>query len=337
MASSDRIENARGESPLLRVDDLRVQFSTTDGTVNAVNGVSFDVASGECVGVVGESGSGKSQVMFAAMRLLAENGKASGEVLFDGQKLFTASSKAMRSLRGNRIGIIFQDPMTALTPHLRIGDQLAEVLVQHRNVSRAEALAASQEALRKVGISAPDRRMRQYPHELSGGMRQRVLVVMAMLCKPSLLIADEPTTALDVTVQGEILEQIRVLKDESDTAVILVSHDIGVVASLCDRVLVMYAGSIVEQGATAELLANPRHPYTIGLLKAIPRLAAGQPGPLHTIPGAPPQLRDLGRGCPFAPRCDHRIEQCDSEAPTLRKATAGRSVACHVDTRGLSG
>jgi len=317
---------AAGAVPVLDVADLRVDFATPDGPVAAVRGVAFQVIKGDRLGVLGESGSGKSQLCLALLGLLAPNGRASGRARFGGHDLLDLPAPALRRLSGNRIAMVFQDPMTALNPYLRIGRQLTEVLEVHRGVGAAAARQAAAAMLARVGIAEPARRLARYPHELSGGMRQRVLIAMALLCEPELLIADEPTTALDVTVQGQILALLRGLP----LTQILVTHDFGVLAGFCNRALVLYAGRVVESGPVRALFQRPRHPYTQGLLRAIPRLDHPARQPLVTIPGQPPVPAQAGLGCAFAPRCASAVARCRQETPAVRPISAGATVACHL-------
>ena len=314
---------------LLDVRNLTVRFDTPDGEVQAVSDLSFTMEKGECLGIVGESGSGKSQTFMAAMGLLSDNGRATGDVLFGGANLLTAGEKQLNAIRGNKAAMVFQDHMTSLTPHMKVGRQMAEVLVRHRGLSAAAARDAAIAMLKRVQIPDPERRAAMYPHELSGGLRQRVMIAMSLLCHPELLIADEPTTALDVTVQALILDLIREVKEQDRTSVILITHDLGVVAGLADRVAVMYAGRIVELGDVAQIFAAPQHPYTQGLLACTPRLDdVGKV--LKTISGQPPNLQRLPPGCAFAPRCPFKIAAC-AERPPLRPAAGGGLKACARD------
>jgi oligopeptide transport system ATP-binding protein len=319
-------------APLLDVQDLSVRFATPDGAVAAVSEMNFTLHKGECLGVVGESGSGKSQTFMAMMGLLASNGRATGKVLFNGTDLLTASRAQLNTIRGDRMAMIFQDPMTSLTPHMRIGDQLVEVLTEHKSLGKAQAKARALEMLEIVRIPDPERRFRQFPHEFSGGMRQRVMIAMALLCKPDLLIADEPTTALDVTVQAQILQTFRGLKEHTETSIILITHDLGVVAGLCDRVMVMYAGRPVEFGPAAQVFYDPQHPYTQALLQSMPRIDMPLGAELAAIGGQPPNLQNLPPGCAFAPRCAHREALCE-ERPILRSIGSGRMKACHREVQ----
>ncbi|RMF11385.1 MAG: ABC transporter ATP-binding protein [Alphaproteobacteria bacterium] len=314
---------------VIDIRNLEVGFDTPEGKVQAVNGINLSVDRGECIGIVGESGSGKSQTFMAAMGLLARNGTARGEILFQGEQILGLGSRALNRIRGNAMSMIFQDPMTALTPHLRIGDQLTEVLTTHKGLGKRAAAARAVAMLEQVRIPEPARRMRQYPHELSGGMRQRVMIAMALLCEPELLIADEPTTALDVTVQAQVLSLMRDLKDRLNTALVLITHDLGVVAGLADRVMVMYAGLVVEEGPVETIFTDPRHPYTQGLLNSMPRIDRAGEERLTAIPGQPPNLQRLPSGCAFRPRCAYAFERCEQERPELEDIAPGRRKACH--------
>jgi len=304
---------------LLSIRDLVVKFRTRDGTIHAVNGVSLDLDQGETLGLVGESGCGKSVTNLALMRLLPQPAGRieGGHIVFEGQDLLELDESAMRDLRGKDVAMIFQDPMTSLNPVLRIEEQMVETIRAHRKVSMKDARARAGELLGMVGIPQPEKRLRDYPHQFSGGMRQRVMIAMALALEPKLLIADEPTTALDVTIQAQVLELLSRLAAERDTAVILITHDLGVVAGMTKRINVMYAGFVVEAASTADLFARPRHPYTIGLLHSMPRLDAEPGEPLIPIEGAPPDLRAAPVGCPFAPRCAWALERCWMENPTL--------------------
>ncbi len=321
--------SAQAHGPLLEVEDLRTTFHTRAGVVRAVDGVSFSVAPGETVGLVGESGSGKSVACYSLLRLIpCPPGRLEGgRALFEGHDLLTCPERELRRIRGHRISMIFQDPMTSLNPYLRIDRQLIEPLQIHHAVPRKEACRRGLEALREVGIAEPEKRMRSYPHELSGGMRQRVMIAMALLTRPALLIADEPTTALDVTVQAQILDLMAAMQRELGTAVIFITHDVGIVASFCDRVLVMYAGRIVESGPTPALFAAPKHPYNQALQRAMPALHR-RGAELYTIPGAPPDPTAPPAGCPFAPRCDYAAEKCFNTPVSLREVAPGHASAC---------
>jgi len=314
--------------PLLSVRDLRVSFRLPQGEVQAVQGVDLDLNRGEVLGIVGESGSGKSQILFSLMGLLAANGRSSGQAIFEGRNLLDLPPAALDEVRGSSISIVFQDPMTALNPFMRVGDQLAEGLIAHRGLGRKAAWDEAVAMLDRVRIPDPAQRARAYPHQFSGGMRQRVMIAMALLMKPAILLADEPTTALDVTIQAQVLDLIADLARETGTAVILVTHDLGVVARACDRVLVLYGGQVMEEAAIEPLFQHPRHPYTQGLLAAMPRLEGAETPRLGTIPGTPGSGR--GAGCPFAPRCDRAIDLCRTAVPPL-VTFAGRRLACHVE------
>ena len=316
---------------LLAVEGLQVRFATPEGEVAAVDDISFAVAAGETVGIVGESGSGKSQLFMAIMGLLAANGRAAGSVRFGETELLGLPRARLNEIRGVRISMIFQDPMTSLNPYLRISRQMTEVLVQHRGMSEQAARAAAIDLLEQVEIPEARKRFDQYPHEFSGGMRQRVMIAMALLCQPDVLIADEPTTALDVTVQAQIIDLLAELRAASNTAIILITHDFGVVAGLCDRVQVMYAGRIVESGSVRDIFYDPQHPYTLGLLRSMPRLDADRAGEIPTIHGQPPNLQTKRPGCSFNDRCPVREDRCLVEAPELRIIGDGRHKACHRD------
>jgi oligopeptide transport system ATP-binding protein len=313
---------------LLSVRDLVVRFRTHDGTVNAVNGVSFDLEEGETLGLVGESGCGKSVTNLAIMHLLPKPAGRieGGQVLFEGVDLTTLSESDIRLIRGSEIAMIFQDPMTSLNPVLTIEEQMVETIKAHKKVSNKEARARAVELLAMVGMASPEKRLRDFPHQFSGGMRQRVMIAMALALEPKLLIADEPTTALDVTIQAQVLELLSRLAADHGTAVILITHDLGVVAGMTRRTNVMYAGFVVESATTADLFARPSHPYTVGLLHSMPRLDA-EPGELLIpIEGTPPDLRVMPAGCPFAPRCAWRVPQCWTANPTLEPITATADV-----------
>jgi oligopeptide/dipeptide ABC transporter ATP-binding protein len=301
-------------SHLLEVNNLRTHFRTRRGLVRAVDGVSFYLDRGELLGLVGESGCGKSMTALSVMRLIAPPGKiVEGEILFDGQDLLKLSDAEMRQMRGDDIAMIFQDPMTSLNPVFTVGEQIGEALRLHRKLSRKEAKRAAIEAMREVAIPDPARRIDDYPHQLSGGMRQRVMIAMALACNPKLLIADEPTTALDVTIQAQILELLDELRKQRELAVLLITHDLGVVAEVADRVAVMYTGRIVEESPVDELFARPKHPYTEGLLRSVPKLTSehvARKERLETIDGTVPRPTDLPPGCHFAPRCSHRMPRC---------------------------
>ena len=330
---NSRAKNDVMSNPLLQLQDLHVHFRTDDGLVRAVNGVSFDLQAGETLGVVGESGSGKSVTCLAMMGLVPRPPGivAGGKAIYEGQDLLALDQKGLAKIRGRKIAMIFQDPMTALNPFLTVEEQLTEVTRLHLGHTRQQARKHAIEMLGKVGIPAPDRRIDDYPHQFSGGMRQRVMIAMALSCQPDLLIADEPTTALDVTIQAQMLELIKELQKTEGTAVILITHALGVVASVCDRVLVMYAGKIVEEASVGSLFAQPRHPYTLGLLKSIPRWDADHTGPLQAIPGQPPDMLRPPGGCPFHPRCPFVMDICKLEEPQLTPADHGGRKACFAD------
>ena len=322
-------------APLLSVEHLCVEFRTRSGVARVLDDINFELRPGETLCVVGESGCGKSVTALAVMRLIAQPpGRiAAGKIMFDGQDLLTLPEPDMRKVRGNRISMIFQEPMTSLNPAYTVGDQISESLRLHQGLSRSAALERSVEMLTAVGIPAPERRVSQYPHEFSGGMRQRVMIAMALACKPDVLIADEPTTALDVTVQAQIFDLIADLRERTGTAVMLITHDMGVVAEMADRVVVMYAGRIVESGAVAEVLETPRHPYTRGLIACSPGRRAVQPGePLEEIPGTVPSLLERGKGCLFAGRCAEVMPRCHEQQPMLKDIGDQHHVACWLQT-----
>jgi peptide/nickel transport system ATP-binding protein len=322
--------------PILSVRDLRVQFSTEDGVVKAVDGLSFDLAKGSTLCIVGESGSGKSVSSLAILGLHnPEKTTVAGEIVFEGTELVGAKDSHLQQLRGKRISMIFQDPLTSLSPYYTVGEQIAETYRKHTGATKKKAKARAVEMLTKVGIPQPERRVDDYPHQFSGGMRQRAMIAIALCCDPDLLIADEPTTALDVTVQAQILDLLRELQSEFGTAIVLITHDMGVVAQMADDVLVMYAGRCVERGTVREVLKAPRHPYSWGLLSSIPHLAGDVGIPLVPVRGTPPSLIDVPPGCPFNPRCDFasRVpgDLCTTVRPALEPST-GHASACHLST-----
>jgi peptide/nickel transport system ATP-binding protein len=317
-------------TPLLEVTDLSVRFDTDDGTVHAVDRMSFTLAEGEVFGIVGESGCGKSVTCMSLVRLLPETAHVSGQVLFDGQDLLALSPRRLRRVRGREISYVFQEPMTSLNPSIAVGAQITEVLRRHLGLSRYDARIRAVELLRLVRIPAPERRLHEYPHQLSGGMRQRVMIAMALACDPKVLVADEPTTALDVTIQAGILDLMRDIRERLGTAIILITHNLGVVADIADRVLVMYAGRKAEESPVDDLFAHPQHPYTIGLLGAVPRPYEGGDSRrrLQEIPGRVPSLRELPQACAFADRCPRADELTRSQIPELREVRPGHRVAC---------
>ena len=319
-----------GAAGLLTVDELRVTFRTEDGPLRAVDGVSFAVAPGETLAVVGESGSGKSVTALAVMGLLPARGvRREGRVTFQGRDLTAVDGRTLREVRGNRIAMVFQDPMTSLNPVLTVGRQISEALLVHQRATKRQAPGRAAALLALVGIADPRRRLREYPHQFSGDMRQRVMIAMAMACEPDLLIADEPTTALDVTVQAQVLDVLDRAKAETDAALLLITHDLGIVAGRAGRVIVMYAGRIVEAASTDDLFYHPRMPYTLGLLGSTTRIDTGRSDELEPIPGQPPSLVHLPPGCPFHPRCRFAKPVCVEERPELRRVGEAHVAACH--------
>ena len=324
---------------LLEVRDLRTYFYTQDGVVKAVDGISYELSEGETLGIVGESGCGKSVSALSLMRLIPQPpGKiVSGEVIFEGEDLMKMDEDEIREVRGHKIAMIFQDPMTSLNPVLTISRQISEALELHLKMDRKAARQRTIELLKMVGIPSAEQRADDYPHQFSGGMRQRVMIAMALSCNPKLLLADEPTTALDVTIQAQILDLIRRLTRERGTSVILITHNLGVVAGMADKIIVMYAGHVVESAPTRELFADPRHPYTLGLLRSIPRLDEARKEKLIPIEGLPPDLIDMPPCCPFHPRCTFVIDRCRTEMPPLEPVGPRHYIACWVDIRGGRG
>jgi oligopeptide transport system ATP-binding protein len=327
---------AGDDGPVLEVKDLKTYFYTPDGVVKAVNGVSYSLNDGEALGLVGESGCGKTVSALSLMRLIpTPPGRiVEGEVNFDGRNLVQVSDEEIRRVRGNDIAMIFQDPMTSLNPVLTVGRQISEALELHKGMNKSEARQKTIELLELVGIPSAHTRVDDYPHQFSGGMRQRVMIAMALSCDPKVLLADEPTTALDVTIQAQILDILKRLRRELGMAVILITHDLGVVAGLADKINVMYAGYIVESAAADELFKNPRHPYTLGLLRSIPRIDEPRREKLVPIEGLPPDLIDAPPGCPFQPRCPYAIDRCVDENPSLEPVSRGHTIACWVDVTG---
>lgn len=316
------------ESPIIEVKGLQTSFQTDDGEIPVVNSVSFHIEPGEVLGIVGESGCGKSVTSLSIMGLVpTTTGKVQGEIRFKGENLATASEARMRKIRGNEIAMIFQEPMTSLNPLFTIGEQLTESLRIHRKWNKKQARARAVEMMKLVGLGRAEALMGEYPHQLSGGMRQRVMIAMAMICEPELLIADEPTTALDVTIQAQILELMKKLNRETKTAIMMITHDLGVVAEMCQRMVVMYAGKIVEEGDVSAIFQNPKHPYTVGLIQSVPDMREKKER-LYSIPGQVPKPGSQKLGCQFAPRCTHAMDRCLSEAPPLQPFNNGQQVRC---------
>ena len=320
---------------LLEVRDLKTRFFTQDGVVYAVNGIFYTLNEGETLGIVGESGCGKSVSVLSVMRLIPQPpGRiVGGEVLFEGQDLLKMNPNEIRRVRGNRIAMIFQDPMTSLNPVLTIGRQVSEALELHMGMDKAQARRRTIELLEMVGLAQAADRFEDYPHQFSGGMRQRVMIAMALSCNPQILIADEPTTALDVTIQAQIIDLVKRLKDEIGMAVIWITHDLGIIAGLAEKVIVMYAGYIVERAGVKDVYGDPRHPYTIGLLRSLPRLDEVREERLTSIEGLPPDLIDPQPGCPFYPRCSYRLDRCRAEMPPLEPVGLDHEIACWVDVK----
>jgi oligopeptide/dipeptide ABC transporter ATP-binding protein len=322
-------------APLLEVDDLWVRFSAAQPPVYAVRGVSYRIEPGESLAIVGESGSGKTVSALAVLGLLPEGAQVAGDIRFDGTSLVGASERTLSSIRGAQIGLVSQDPLSSLNPLLTIGTQIEEVLRAHRDISRLDARKKAVDLLGEVGIHHPHERVDQYPHQLSGGMRQRVIIAIAIACEPRLLIADEPTTALDVTVQAQIIELLMRLRRERGMGLLFITHDLGVVAGLADRIAVMYAGEIVEHGSARGILEHPEHPYTRGLLHSVPRLDQPVDVDLEPIPGSPPDLREMAEGCSFAPRCRFAMPECTTTPPALHHVHERHTVACFAVEKGL--
>lgn len=314
---------------ILEVNDLKTSFYTHLGEVQAVRGVSFSLGKGEALGIVGESGSGKSVTSMSVMKLLQYPGKVKdGDIIFKGENLVDKDNKEMMKIRGDKIAMIFQDPMTSLNPVFTIGNQIMEAIIKHQGVSKKEARKRAIDMLKLVGIPSPEIRVDNYPHEFSGGMRQRAMIAIALSCEPDLLIADEPTTALDVTIQAQILELMKDIKEKLGTAIILITHDLGVVADVCSRIVVMYGGLIMEEGTSEEIFYSPKHPYTMGLLKSIPKLTSDHKERLIPIPGTPPDLLKPPTGCPFASRCPYAMKVCVEKQPEYTVSETGHRAAC---------
>ena len=321
------------DTPMLQVKNLCTSFNVDAGEVRAVNGISFNLDKGKVLGIVGESGSGKSVTAYSIMRILVEPGKiVGGEILFNGEDIVKYSKKQMREFRGKRVSIIFQDPMTSLNPTFTIGNQLREAILLHTDRNRAEANARALEMLQLVGVNEPEKRLKQYPHELSGGMRQRVMIAMALACEPDILIADEPTTALDVTIQAQILELMKDLQKKMGMAIIMITHDLGVIADMCNEIIVMYAGRVCERGTVDEIFYNPRHEYTKGLLRSIPTLNGGH-DKLIPIAGSPVDLTNLPAGCAFASRCDHCMKICLTDQPEEVRVNDSHIASCWMNVK----
>ena len=314
---------------ILDVKNLSVAFETPEGTVQAVNGVNLSVSPGECLGIVGESGSGKSQTFLAVFGLLADNAKTHGSVTFEGEEILNAPVTQLNRLRGDKMSMIFQDSITGLTPHMKVGQQMSEVLTEHRGLSQQDANKQALEIMEVVQIPQADRRFHMYPHEFSGGMRQRIMIAQALLCRPSLLVADEPTTALDVTVQASIISLFRKLKEHTQSSIVIITHDLGVIAGLSDRVAVMYGGRLVETAPVETIFERPCHPYTQGLIASMPRVDLDVTDELPTIPGQPPDLLRLPPGCVFSERCSYAMEKCRGPIPSMRGIGHKHDVACY--------
>lgn len=326
------------DAPILEIKGLKTHFLTDNGSVPAVNGVDFHLHKGEVLGIVGESGCGKSVTSLSIMQLVQHPGKiVGGEIVFKGENLVHASEKRMRQVRGNQIGMIFQEPMTSLNPVFKIGNQLIEAVTIHHKLSKSEARKRAADMLKLVGLPRADELLNEYPHQLSGGMRQRVMIAMAMICKPEVLIADEPTTALDVTIQAQILELMKKLNKEMNTSIIMITHDLGVVAEMCDRIAVMYSGKVVEEGKTKDLFKNPQHPYTKGLIESVPDVRVKKDR-LYSIPGNVPTPGSIKQGCHFAPRCSYAMERCLEATPELIDVGNDQRARCwlHEEENGAS-
>ena len=320
-------------TPLLQVKNLSTTFSVDAGEVRAVNGISFNLDHGKVLGIVGESGSGKSVTAYSIMRILVEPGRITGgEILYNGEDIVRYSEKQMRQFRGKRVSIIFQDPMTSLNPTFTIGNQLREAILLHTDRDRRQANARALEMLQLVGVNEPEKRLKQYPHELSGGMRQRVMIAMALACEPDILIADEPTTALDVTIQAQMLELMKDLQKKLGMAIIMITHDLGVIADMCDEIIVMYAGRVCERGTVDEIFYNPRHEYTKGLLRSIPKLDTNH-AKLHPIAGSPVDLTNMPKGCAFASRCDHCMKICLEQLPEEVRVNDSHIASCWMNVK----
>ncbi|MGL6168355.1 MAG: ABC transporter ATP-binding protein [Fusobacteriaceae bacterium] len=314
---------------LLKIENLKTSFFIESGEVQAVRGINFSLNKGEAIGIVGESGSGKSVTMLSILNLLEKNAKITADTLnFNGLDLLSKEKKQMRSLAGKEIGMIFQDPMTSLNPLFTVGNQIMEPLLIHEKLSKKQAQQKAIDLLKLVEISNPEKRLEQYPHELSGGMRQRVMIAIAMGCSPKLLIADEPTTALDVTIQAQILELMSTLKEKTNTSIILITHDLGVISSMCSRIIVMYGGTVVEEGTTEEIFYSPKHPYTWGLLNSLPKITENKKEKLIPIPGSPPDLLNPPKGCPFTERCSCAMRICKEHIPDLKELSDTHKSAC---------
>ncbi|SFB09311.1 MULTISPECIES: ABC transporter ATP-binding protein [unclassified Bacillus (in: firmicutes)] len=328
------VDNIKDKSNLLEVKDLRTSFYDGNSKMEAVRGIDFTVQKGEILGIVGESGSGKSVMVKSILGIIPAHAKVdAGEIILDGKRIDALSPKQKRSIRGREIAMIFQDPMTALNPLKKAGDHLVDLLIRVRGMKKKEAKLEAIELLKMVGIPSPEKRVDQYPHEFSGGMRQRVLIAMALACNPKLLIADEPTTALDVTIQAQILELLNKLQNEKDMSVVLITHDLGVVATICSRILVMYAGMVMEEGLTHEIFYSPKHPYTKALLNSIPRVD-GEKTRLKPIKGSAPSLKGTAQGCPFAERCEFAFDKCLNEVPEYHHFSSTQRSMCFLTEKG---